>query len=56
MKDVPASNDINELEIICWLKRYDSRDAFISRNGQGIKDLPSGSIIGTSSIRRRSGF
>ena len=54
MKDVPASNDINELEIICWLKRYDSRDAFISRNGQGIKDLPSGSIIGTSSIRRRS--
>ena len=54
MKDVPASNDINELEIICWLKRYDSHDALISRNGQGIRDLPSGSVIGTSSIRRRS--
>ena len=54
MKDVPASEKIDKLEIVCWLKRYDSHDALLSRNGEGIRDLQPGAVIGTSSIRRRS--
>jgi hydroxymethylbilane synthase len=54
MKDVPASEKIDKLEIVCWLKRYDSHDALLSRNGEGIWDLRPGAVIGTSSIRRRS--
>ena len=28
MKDVPASDENPELQIICWMKRYDPSDAF----------------------------
>ncbi len=54
MKDLPASEFMKELEIVCWLKRYDPHDVIISNSGIGIMDLPKGSVIGTSSIRRRS--
>ena len=54
MKDVPASDENSELKIICWMKRYDPSDAIISNSGKNLKQLPPGSIIGTSSIRRRA--
>ena len=54
LKDLPAVEISPSLEIGCWLKRYDARDALISNNGQGIGELEPNSVIGTSSIRRRS--
>ncbi len=54
MKDVPAHNNYEELEIICWMKRHFANDVLISNSGKGFFDLPSGSVIGTCSIRRRS--
>lgn len=53
MKDVPAELP-TELEILCVPPREDARDALISRSGQPFKDLPRGSRIGTSSLRRQS--
>ena len=54
MKDVPAEEDSNELEIICWFKRENPREALLSNSGQKFFDLSPGSVIGTSSIRRRA--
>ena len=54
MKDVPASEENSNLKIICWMKRSDPSDAFISNSGKKLELLPPGSIIGTSSIRRRA--
>ncbi len=54
LKDLPA-NDVNKgLEIVCWMKRFDAHEALISNHGKSFFDLPAGSVIGTSSIRRRS--
>ena len=54
MKDIPASETFPELDIICWMQRNQANDILISNSGMGLKDLPNGSIIGTSSIRRRA--
>jgi hydroxymethylbilane synthase len=54
MKDVPASDENPELEIICWMKRHNPLDAFISNSGESLQQLPAGSIVGTSSVRRRA--
>ena len=54
MKDVPAQEAFPDLDIICWMKRYKANDAFLSNSGKSFMDLPAGSVIGTSSIRRRS--
>ena len=54
MKDLPAQESMEDLEIICWLERLTKDDVLISREGKNFLDLPSGSIIGTSSIRRRA--
>ena len=53
LKDLPQEVS-SKLEIVCWLKREDERDVLLSNNGQTIETLPSHSIIGTSSVRRRS--
>lgn len=53
MKDVPTELPPN-LFIACVPEREDVRDALISRAGAGLNDLPSGAIVGTSSLRRRS--
>lgn len=51
MKDVPY--DIpEEFEIVAIPVREDVRDAFVGFNGISFYDLPKGSRIGTSSIRR----
>ena len=54
MKDVPAQDAYPGLDIICWMKRHKPNDALISNSGKRFMDLPAGSVIGTSSIRRRS--
>ena len=54
MKDIPADEN-SELSIGCWLERFDHRDAILcNQNIQSISDLSKNSLIGTSSIRRRS--
>ena len=53
MKDMP-SEDHEELEIICYMKRQNASDVLISNSGKTLSNLPSGSVIGTSSMRRRA--
>lgn len=51
MKDMPA--ELPEgLMVGCIPPREDHRDAFISKSGLKLKELPAGSIVGTSSLRR----
>ena len=53
MKDLPM--DIpDEFQLIAITKREDPRDAFISNNFESLDDMPKGTIIGTSSLRRQS--
>tara|TARA_B100001027_G_scaffold216345_1_gene192426 strand:+ start:281 stop:1243 length:963 start_codon:yes stop_codon:yes gene_type:complete len=53
MKDMPAQNH-QDLEIFCYMKRLDNSDVLISNSGKSFANLNSGTVIGTSSIRRRS--
>ncbi len=53
MKDVPASM-ADGLVLDAVLPRANPYDALVSRNGQLLADLPAGSRIGTSSLRRKS--
>jgi hydroxymethylbilane synthase len=51
IKDVPA--DIAPgLALACVPRREDPRDALVTRTGQRLMDLPAGSVVGTSSLRR----
>ncbi|MDF2536153.1 MAG: hemC [Bacillales bacterium] len=51
MKDMPA--ELPEgLVIGCIPFREDHRDALISKNNEGLMELPQGAIVGTSSLRR----
>ena len=53
MKDVPM--DFPEgLGLFCICEREDPRDAFVSNTYASLDDLPQGSIIGTSSLRRQA--
>lgn len=51
IKDVPAEL-ASDLCIACIPAREDPRDALISKSGLGLPDLPKGSVVGTSSLRR----
>ena len=54
MKDMPADEN-NDLSIACWLERHDHRDALLTNSShQSFMELTEHSLIGTSSIRRRS--
>lgn len=53
MKDVPTELP-QGLHIESILEREDSRDVFISRSGAALEQLEPGSVIGTSSLRRRA--
>ncbi|KAG7666242.1 HEM3 [[Candida] subhashii] len=56
LKDIPT-NLPDEFELGCITKREDPRDALVMKAGSKYKtlsDLPAGSIVGTSSIRRSS--
>jgi len=53
MKDLPL--DVPRgLRLAAVLEREEPRDALVSRSGQPFDQLPSGSRIGTSSLRRQS--
>lgn len=51
MKDVPAGL-ASGLAIVAVPPRADPRDAIVSRTGVGLAALPTGSRVGTSSLRR----
>jgi len=53
MKDMPTVLPAG-LEIGALLPREDVRDAFISRGFGGVDALPQGSVVGSSSLRRRA--
>ncbi len=53
MKDVPMEFPVGlQLGVIC--EREDPRDAFVSNLYRSLDELPEGSIVGTSSLRRES--
>lgn len=52
-KDLPT--ELGEgLEVLAWPAREDPRDAWVSADGRAFADLPKGSTIGTSSLRRQA--
>lgn len=53
LKDVPMEL-YEEFALSTILKRADPRDAFVSNKYEGLDDLPEGSVVGTSSLRRES--
>ena len=53
MKDVPM-NLPEGFVLVATGEREDPRDAFISNDFASLEDLPIGSIVGTSSLRRQS--
>ena len=53
MKDVETEIP-EKLVISAILKREDVRDSFISRKYSSIAELPLGSVVGTSSLRRKA--
>ena len=53
MKDVPM-NLPEGFALVATGKREDPRDAFVSNHFDSLADLPEGSIVGTSSLRRQS--
>src|SRR5690606_30815496 len=53
MKDVPVAQP-DGLVVDCFLPREDPRDAFVSLSHAALDDLPPGTAVGTSSLRRRA--
>lgn len=53
MKDMPTEQP-EGLAITCYLPREDVRDAFVALEAGGLADLEPGSVVGTSSLRRRA--
>ena len=53
MKDMPVKQP-DGLTLGCYLPREDVRDAFVSSDFKNVSDLPSGSKVGTSSLRRKA--
>ncbi len=53
MKDVPAEMP-EGFEIVAVLEREDPRDALVSADYMRIEDIPAGSVVGTSSLRRQA--
>ncbi|NNE79568.1 MAG: hydroxymethylbilane synthase [Silicimonas sp.] len=53
MKDMPVDQPAGLLLDVC-LPREDVRDAFVTLDGTTLADLPKGTTVGTSSLRRRA--
>lgn len=53
MKDVPMEFP-EGLGLYCVCEREDPRDAFVSNKYNNLAELPEGSIVGTSSLRRQA--
>ncbi len=53
LKDLPTEMPAG-LTIAAVTKRWDCRDALVSRDGLGLDDLPAGAVVATGSLRRQS--
>ena len=53
MKDVPMDFPAG-LGLFCICEREDPRDAFVSNTFASLDELPAGSVVGTSSLRRQA--
>ncbi|PIE09839.1 MAG: hydroxymethylbilane synthase [Rhodobacterales bacterium] len=53
MKDMPVAQP-EGLILDCYLPREDPRDAFVSLTFERLADLPEGTKVGTSSLRRKA--
>jgi len=53
MKDMPVEQP-EGLTVDACLPREDVRDAFVTLDGRNLGELPEGSTVGTSSVRRRA--
>lgn len=53
LKDLPTELPAG-LEISAFCMREDPRDVFISKEGLPLSEIPPGSVIGTSSLRRKT--
>lgn len=53
MKDVPTYLP-EGVALPCILRREDTRDVFISKRAASLSELPAGSVVGSSSLRRQS--
>ncbi len=53
MKDMPVLHPVGLL-LDTYLPREDVRDAFVSHSFEGISELPAGTLVGTSSLRRKA--
>jgi hydroxymethylbilane synthase len=53
LKDVPTALP-EGLRLAAFLERDDPRDALLSRSGRGLRELPGGARIGTTSLRRQA--
>jgi len=53
MKDVPMEFPAG-LDLFCICEREEPRDAFVSNHYPTLADLPEGSVLGTSSLRRQA--
>lgn len=53
LKDLPTAAE-PDLELVATPPREDPRDALIARDGLTLGELPSGSVVGTGSPRRRA--
>ncbi|WP_343081484.1 hydroxymethylbilane synthase [Ostreiculturibacter nitratireducens] len=53
MKDMPVLQP-EGLTLGCYLPREDVRDAFVSSTAARLADLPEGTVVGSSSLRRRA--
>ena len=53
MKDVPV-NFPEGLELGLIMEREDPRDAFVSNRYKSLDDMPAGTLVGTSSLRRQT--
>jgi hydroxymethylbilane synthase len=51
LKDIPSDLS-DDLLLACIPKRASPNDVLVNYNGQKLKDLPPGSLVGTSSLRR----
>jgi hydroxymethylbilane synthase len=55
MKDVPGDVPLPRgTEFAAYLERGDTHDVVVSRDGRALAELPAGSRIGTSAVRRRA--
>lgn len=53
LKDVPVQGVPSELQLVAFPERAPAHDVWISRDGSSITEIASGSIIGTSALRRQ---